>query len=587
MRQFQIEYLSDKLLLEELEKISKWCDANPSYTIIFRIYSEDIELEHIKHVCDILDDKMPDALYLGCTSTANILNGVLTEAKIILTCTIFECETTQVKLMQLSLAEEDVKEDVRKLREYCDSNTWVSAVEIHATMLGMSVKDFCDEMSTLRSDIQVFGGGACNPNMDIASNIVFSKGNGFSKRGIIFLLFGGSDLHTYSTFICGWQSLKRKFKVTKARGDVLYELDGAPAFNIYQRFLNINNNNHFVFNSVEFPLSVDFNGIDILRCPVMVNDDNSLVMTAEVPDGSDVRLAFGDPETILGSILCDGQNIANFQPEIIQTFSCAARKAFWGDKDISNETIQFNNIAPTSGFYTSGEFLRVNGIVYDFNSTLVFAAMREGEPKSKKIVKMYDANLDSMENERITLIRRFISFIEASTAEFEELNRKLAVMSVTDGLTGLYNRREMTRRIRHIIDERNESEKSDNLSFIMLDIDDFKKVNDTYGHKEGDRVIIALANVLKKQISSMPSCSLGRWGGEEFIILLPNIDINEASDIAENIRAEFESVTLGQTVSIGVIHARNDESADSLYIRVDEALYMAKANGKNQVVTIK
>lgn len=588
MKQFQIEYKNDELFLEELEKISKWRDSNPSYTTVFRIYSEDIDVEHIGHVCDILDEKMPDALYLGCSSTANIFHGALTEAKIMLTCTIFEYETTQVKLVQIPYGDEKGRENVRKLKEYCNENAWVNTVEIHATMLGMSINDFCDEMSTLRSDIQVFGGGACNPSMDVASNVVFSKGNGFSKRAIIFLLLGGSDLYTYSTYICGWQSLKRKFKVTKAQGDIVYELDGEPAFDIYQKFLKIDNNDQFVFNSVEFPLSIDYNGIPVLRCAVAVNDDHSLVMTAYVPEGSDAQLAFGDPETILGSILCDGQNIANFQPEIIQTFSCAARKAFWGDGNISNETIQFNHVAPTSGFYTSGEFLRVNGVVYDFNSTLVFAAMREGQPKAKKVVKMYDSSVDTLESERITLIRRFISFIEASTAEFEELNKMLAVISVTDGLTGLYNRREISRRIRQSIEEHNQEETPGNLSFIMLDIDDFKKVNDAYGHKEGDKVIVAMAEVLKKATSDIPSCSTGRWGGEEFMILLPDCDVTKGMELAEKIRVEFASLSYEnaghQTVSIGVIQAKPGEAADALYIRVDEALYKAKANGKNQVI---
>ena len=590
MKQFQIEYENDELLLKELDKIKQWCDTNPSYTTIFRIYSDDTEKEYIKHVCDILDEEMPDALYLGCTSNANILGGALAKARIILTCTIFEYETTKAELIQLPFSEENAKEDARSLKKYCDANPWVNTVEMHATMLGMSVKEFCDEMSTLRSDIQVFGGGACNPDITPIANAVFSKGNGFSERGIVFLLLGGSDLHTYSTFISGWQPIKRKFKVTKATRDVMYELDGEPAFNIYKKFLNIDNNEQFVFNSVEFPFLVNDDGLDVLRCAVAVNDDYSIVVTSDIAEGSDVSFAFGDPETILSSIMHDGQKIAEFRPEAIQTFSCAARKAFWGE-NVSKETIQFNGVAPTSGFYTSGEFLRVNGVVRIFNSTLVFAAMREGEPKSNEIVKLYDANLDKTESERITIIRRFISFIEATTAEYEELNRKLAVISITDGLTGLYNRRETARRIRSTVEERNQNDVSGNLSLIMLDIDDFKKINDTYGHNEGDQVIRVLSDILRKVKEDVSSASIGRWGGEEFMIMLPESNMAEATELAEKIRVKFASVSYEnagcQTVSVGVVQAKDGERAEAMYIRVDEALYKAKENGKNQVVTLK
>ncbi|MCH5209544.1 MAG: GGDEF domain-containing protein [Oscillospiraceae bacterium] len=589
MKQFQFEYKNDWDLYKKLEEITKWCDTNPSYTTVFRIYSDDIELNHIKHVCDILDEKMPDALYLGCTSNANILGGAFTESEIILTCTIFEYETTRVELMQLPFSEGNAKEDARRLKKYCDTNTWVNTVEMHATMLGMSLKEFCDEMSTLRNDIQVFGGGACNPDITPINNVVFSKGNGFSERGIVFLLLGGSDLHTYSTFICGWQPIKRKFKVTKADKEIMYELNGEPAFNIYQKFLNIENNDQFVFNSIEFPFLLNDNGTDVLRCAVGVNDDDSIVMTSYVPEGSEISFSFGDPETILSSIMNDGQKIAEFRPEVIQTFSCAARKAFWGE-NVSKETIQFNSVAPTSGFYTSGEFLRVNDIVHIFNSTLVFAAMREGEPKSNEIVKLYDANLDKIESERITVIRRFISFIEATTAEYEALNRKLAVISVTDGLTGLYNRGEIARRIRGIVDERNQNGTFGNLSLIMLDIDNFKKINDTYSHREGDQVIRALSEILRNVKNDVPSASIGRWGGEEFMIMLPESEIDKAVEIAEKIRVKFASVSYEnagcQTISVGVIQAKDGERADAMYIRVDEALYKAKDNGKNQTVKL-
>lgn len=96
MKQFQIAYRNDESFQQELDQIQQWRGANASYTTLFRIYSDDMDLAHIKHVCDILDEKVPDALYLGCTSHANILDGALAKTNIIVTCTIYEYETTQV-----------------------------------------------------------------------------------------------------------------------------------------------------------------------------------------------------------------------------------------------------------------------------------------------------------------------------------------------------------------------------------------------------------------------------------------------------------------------------------------------------------
>ena len=590
MKQFQIAYENDESFRGELNEIERWRAANPSYATVFRIYSAGMDLERIKHVCDMLDAEMPDALYLGCTSNGSILEGALAEPEIILSCTVFEYETTRAKLLQFPFTEENAKDVVRELKAYCDANPWVSAVEMHATVLGMSVQELCSEMSTLRSDIQVFGGGACNSNENDMMTAVFSKESGISMQGIVFLLLGGEDFHIYSTQIAGWTPLRRKFKATKAYRQILFELDGEPAFNIYRRFLNIDRNDKFVTNTLEFPLFVDYNGVDVLRCPILVNDDNSILLTAEVTQGSDVRLAYGDPELILNSILHDGQGIADFQPEVIQTFSCAARRAFWGDQSISEETALFNGVAPTSGFYTAGEFLRADGIVRTFNITLVFAAMREGEPKASEAVRSFAAKLDNIESDRITLIRRFVSFIDASTAEFEDLNRKLAVTSITDGLTGLYNRAEIERRMRSAVDKCAQGEGSGDLSIIMLDIDNFKRINDVYGHREGDHVIIAVADVLRRVLDAAHTSYLGRWGGEEFMVLLPGCDIGEATALAERIREEFATVSYEtadrQTVSIGVIQAKDDEDADACYNRVDNAMYKAKEKGKNRVVKL-
>ena len=165
---------------------------------------------------------------------------------------------------------------------------------------------------------------------------------------------------------------------------------------------------------------------------------------------------------------------------------------------------------------------------------------------------------------------------------------KLAMTSITDGLTKLYNRAEIERRIHSALEKRANNRMGHGLSLIMLDIDNFKKVNDIYGHKEGDHVIQALSDVLREETIGIHSCFIGRWGGEEFMVLLSESNAEEAVRLAEKIRLAFAAVTYEtagpQTVSIGVTQMKDGEDADTIYTRVDKALYTAKANGKNQVV---
>ena len=127
MKQFQILYKEDGGFLDNLKEIKQWRASHSAYVTIFRIYSEDMNLEHIQHICDCLDNEMPDALYLGCTTNANIMNGVLSDVKIILTCTIFEYETTQARILQFPFFEENAVQDVLELKKThpCGSRTWL------------------------------------------------------------------------------------------------------------------------------------------------------------------------------------------------------------------------------------------------------------------------------------------------------------------------------------------------------------------------------------------------------------------------------------------------------------------------------
>ena len=176
-----------------------------------------------------------------------------------------------------------------------------------------------------------------------------------------------------------------------------------------------------------------------------------------------------------------------------------------------------------------------------------------------------------------------------NVTEHENLKRQLKNAAVIDGMTGLYNRKEIQFRIDKAIE--NYRENGSVFSVIMLDIDDFKQVNDYYGHQKGDVVIITLSDILKNnQPLFKGKFSAGRWGGEEFMLLLHDTELSAASYIAELIRQCFANTFFpdmrSQTISLGVTQVKPDDTPDSLCIRVDGGLYQAKKTGKNRVFTV-
>ena len=186
---------------------------------------------------------------------------------------------------------------------------------------------------------------------------------------------------------------------------------------------------------------------------------------------------------------------------------------------------------------------------------------------------------------------RLVSIVGSSQdiTERKKNEQHLEYLATTDELTGLYNRRHFM----HLVDAEMQSALRYNhpLAFISLDLDDFKTINDTHGHAEGDTVLVHLATILQAEMRRPDS--IGRLGGEEFAILAPHTDLNGGLQLAERIRQQLAASpvpcaqgTLQITASLGVTHlAGKKDTLDAVLKRADDALYQAKRSGKNRVGT--
>jgi diguanylate cyclase (GGDEF)-like protein len=158
----------------------------------------------------------------------------------------------------------------------------------------------------------------------------------------------------------------------------------------------------------------------------------------------------------------------------------------------------------------------------------------------------------------------------------------------TDSLTGLSNRRDMTERIDEAILKRNED--NEPASLIMADIDSFKRINDTLGHQVGDQVLVHVAQLIRVQLRGVDITA--RWGGEEFLILLPGTREDGARCVSESLRRiigesppQLNGRSLSLTMTFGVTEIEPGATFNDLIKRVDDAMYMGKSRGKNQVVS--
>lgn len=191
--------------------------------------------------------------------------------------------------------------------------------------------------------------------------------------------------------------------------------------------------------------------------------------------------------------------------------------------------------------------------------------------------------LTTMFNTMVTRLREGREALDAANETLRRKNEELERLSVTDGLTGLYNRRRLMETLN---DEARRSQRlKHTFAVLMVDVDHFKKYNDSFGHQAGDTVLTRVAGLLREATREVDF--VARYGGEEFLVLLPETGISEALDIAERIRTRIAAEVFHgrhMTVSIGVAEfPLHGENADQVVGAADEALYEAKREGRDKV----
>jgi two-component system cell cycle response regulator len=313
-----------------------------------------------------------------------------------------------------------------------------------------------------------------------------------------------------------------------------------------------------------------------------------------IGDSIDVELAAGKPRILIiddqaeqaeriRGFLGDGYAVAlESEPDI------ALSRVRSGDFDlvIANMSIEATDPLRLCSSIRSFEETRL---------TPLLAIVRQGD--TRKLVRALDMGVNDYltrpvdKNEltaRVSTQVRRKRYIDHLRSSFEASLE----MAVTDQLTGLYNRRYLASHLTAMFDRAFWTGRP--LSVMILDLDHFKKVNDTYGHDAGDKVIQAFAERIRASVRGMDLAC--RYGGEEFLIAMPDTEKGQAQAVAERMReeAEKESVVLNGgrdelkfTVSIGIASTEDgpkDDTAQRLVKRADEALYSAKTGGRNRVV---
>ena len=513
MKQLVVSYETlrdEKSMAARLEALRR---ERPFFRGYVQVFSELLDEKIILDIKNIVGRLAPELPFFAVTTASNIVDNEAAAEVTVLFC-IFESESSRVAVGQYQFENGLSTMAARDIVSFANENSWVRGIELYYTTNGQSTTLFCESFEDLRSDVDVTGGIVCSPMFSEVKCLIYY--DSFSTDGIIALYIGGGDIHIHVTRISGWKPIGRMFHVTGAQGNMLMELSGVPAYDVYRKYLNIANDENFFENALEFPILCEYNGVTIARCPMASLADGSVIMSSDVRAGTIVRLSYGDPSTILREIAEQSNDVRRFCPDVVHIFSCAARREFWSEKAPTYELASFKGLH-TTGFFSHGEFAREKGHLNQHNITLVVAGIREGEPAGDPERLKQPVRLST----RLPLASRMATFIREMTFELDQINGRLETMNeqlqevaTTDSLTGMNNRLLFNELINEVSMEKNNVS---NWIMMMFDINGLKYTNDTFGHMAGDRIIMACAAILEK-VYGKERCF--RIGGDEFVVVM-------------------------------------------------------------------
>jgi len=561
----------------DLQSFIKKNNLLDSSQLFIQIFTGNNNVTFIMQLTAFFANHFPLSPLIGSTTDGEIKEGYVTTDKTVISFSLFEtvklktyiCDTFENYFQAgQNLASNIVEDDTKVIISFIDG-------------LEGNGEEYLKGIDSIAKNVIVSGGLAGN-NATFTKTYIFTKDKVFSK-GVVGVSLSSNTLHVFTDFSFDWSAMGKKLTITKAKDNRVFTIDGRTAVDTYIYYLGEDIGQQLPYIGIEFPLIIQRDGLNIARAPIGKEEDGSLIFAGNLHEGDEVRFGYGDIDTILGKTQAHIDKLYNVSVESIFLYSCMARRRFIQEA-IKHETLVYNKIAPTNGFYTYGEFYSCSNNKELLNQSMSLLALSESSTINTKKITF------NTELSKISTIRALSHLISVSTQEIDHIQKELKILASTDPLTKLYNRRYFSDISANIFNLLKRDQKP--LSIIMLDIDKFKKINDIYGHKVGDLVLVKLSELLTKSLRI--SDIICRYGGEEFVVLLPQIDLQGAAIVAENIRkiveifsVEVKQSTIKFTISLGVseVNFEIEQSVEQPINRADDAMYAAKNSGGNRVVT--
>ena len=415
--------------------------AGSNRAVLVQVFAGICEKNYLVAISKQIKELIPGAQVIGTTTNGEIMNGLVSGLKTVLSFSVFRYSDIKVAFAEITDGNEyELGESIATLL-----NSYRAKVLIlFATGPTLNASQLLKGVEFVNAGLPVAGGRAGDNFMN-KQCFVFCNED-VTDSGVVGAVIESDDLTVTCQSHLGWQPIGKEMTVTRAEGSRVYTIDNMPAFQIYRRYLGLDENTD-IYNVVEFPLFICQNGLESARSPYIRYDDDSLGFLGEVAKGERIRLSFGHVGIIKEKTDAMLQTIRQQPVESIFVYSCASRRSFL-QESAQIETLPLQDMAPTAGFFTNGEFFHADNCNQLLNTTMTTLALSESS--ATKEVLLYEAEAaacfnealgevtfikDNVSDKSIEILKALTHLINTVSNELqEERNFNAALLNTAGGL---------------------------------------------------------------------------------------------------------------------------------------------------------
>ena len=400
----------------DLESFIKLHDFSDEKSVLVQVFSSILEKEKLESVLSEILEFLPQSKIIGATSDGEILENKVTVDKIIISITSFKYATLKVAVEKLegnnsflcgsNLAKKLLEKDTKVLLLFTDG------LHINGEVFLNGIKSVSDD-TTLSGGMA--GDGAKFDKTYILSN------EGVFCDGAVGISINTQRLNVKTSYSFNWQEIGKELTITKAVDNRVYKIGELTAVETYAHYLGDEIASSLPAVGIEFPLVITRNKMKIARAVLGKEEDGSLIFAGNVNEGDKVHFGYGNSGMILGESSEIEKEFANDSVESIFIYSCMARRRFL-EETITTELTPFAKIAPTTGFFTYGEFYKAESCEL-LNQTMTVLAMSEDDDTKEHYFESEIKDEDLVE---MSVTQKALShLIETTSKELKDTNENL------------------------------------------------------------------------------------------------------------------------------------------------------------------